>query len=137
VYQISFQYVHPVQRKWTEIGNCWNFSKSKGYIFGKNGTIVPKIEFDLDMLTINLYTKFNFNMSNQCKRKWTETANYWNFSKSKGHNSSKNGSIVPKTELDLDILTINLYTKFHFNICNQCKENEGFINCKLLEFFEF
>jgi hypothetical protein len=53
-----------------------------------------------------------------------ETANYWNFSKSKGHNSGKNGSIVPKTELDLDILTINLYTKFHFNICNQCKENE-------------
>jgi hypothetical protein len=70
VYQISFQYVHPVQRK------------------------------------------------------WTETANYWNFSKSKGHNSVQNGSIVPKTELDLDILTINLYIKFHFNMCNQCEENE-------------
>jgi hypothetical protein len=53
-----------------------------------------------------------------------ETANYWNFSKSKGHNSVKNGSIVSKTELDLDILTINLYTKFYFNMCNQCKENE-------------
>jgi hypothetical protein len=32
-----------------------------------------------------------------------ETANYWNFSESKGHNSVKNGSMVPKTELDLDI----------------------------------
>jgi hypothetical protein len=58
------------------------------------------------------------------QRKLTETANYWNFSKSKSYNSGKNGSIVPKTELDLDILTINLYTKFHFNMCNQCKENE-------------
>jgi hypothetical protein len=53
-----------------------------------------------------------------------ETANYWNFSKSKGHNSVQNGSIVPKIELDLDIFTINLYTKFHFNMCNQCEENE-------------
>jgi hypothetical protein len=53
-----------------------------------------------------------------------ETANYWNFSKSKGHNYDRNGSIVPKTELDLDILKINLYTKSHFNMCNQCEENE-------------
>jgi hypothetical protein len=54
-----------------------------------------------------------------------KTANYWNFSSSKGHNSVKNGSIVPKTEADLDILTINLYTKFHFRtMCNQCEENE-------------
>jgi hypothetical protein len=53
-----------------------------------------------------------------------ETANYWNLSKSKGHNSVKNGSIVPKTELDLDILKINLCIKYHFNMCNQCEENE-------------
>jgi hypothetical protein len=46
------------------------------------------------------------------------------FSKSKGHYSIKNGSIIPKTKLELDILPINLYTKFHFNICNHCKENE-------------
>jgi hypothetical protein len=32
-----------------------------------------------------------------------ETANYWNFSKSKGHNSVKNGSIIPKREFELDI----------------------------------
>jgi hypothetical protein len=61
------------------------------------------------------------------QRKWTETAYYWIFSKSKDHNSGKNGSIVPKTEPDLDILKINLYTKFHLNMCNQCEENER--NC--------
>jgi hypothetical protein len=55
---------------------------------------------------------------------WMETANNWNFSKSKGHNSVQNGSIVPKTELDLDIPMINLCIKFHFNMCIQCKENE-------------
>jgi hypothetical protein len=35
-------------------------------------------------------------------------------------------SIVPKTELDLhvDIHVINLYTKFHFSMCNLCEENE-------------
>jgi hypothetical protein len=30
---------------------------------------------------------------------WMEIANYWNFSKSKGHYSVKNCSIVPKTEI--------------------------------------
>jgi hypothetical protein len=45
--------------------------------------------------------------------------------KSKRNNSVKNVSIVPKTELDLDILKINnLYTKYHFSLCNLCKENE-------------
>jgi hypothetical protein len=56
-----------------------------------------------------------------------KTANNRNFSKSKGHNSVKNGSIVLKTKLDLDILMINLYTKFHFSMhgmYNQYKENE-------------
>jgi hypothetical protein len=55
---------------------------------------------------------------------WKETANYWNFWKSKGHNSVKHGLIVPKAKPDLDIFMINLYTKFYFKMCNQCKENE-------------
>jgi hypothetical protein len=55
---------------------------------------------------------------------WMETTNYWNFSKSKEHNFVKNCSIVSKTEFDLDILMINLYTKFHFSMYNLCKENE-------------
>ena len=85
------------------------------------------------------YDKFAYQISLQylqpVQRKWTETANYWNFSKSKGHNSGKNGSIVPKTKLDLDILTKNLYTKFHCNIsATSAKKMNG--NCKLLEFFE-
>jgi hypothetical protein len=44
-------------------------------------------------------------------------------SKSKGHNSVKNGSLVPKRELDLDIIMRNPCIIL-FNMCNQCKENE-------------
>jgi hypothetical protein len=62
VYQISFQYVDPVQRKWTETSNHCNFSKSKDYNSVKNGLIIPKSKPDLDILMINLYSKFHFNM---------------------------------------------------------------------------
>jgi hypothetical protein len=50
--------------------------------------------------------QISFQYVQTAQRKWTKTANYWNFSKSKGHNSVKNGSTVPKTKLDLDILMI-------------------------------
>jgi hypothetical protein len=64
-------------------------------------------------------------MSNQCKEIERKLQIIGIFFKSKSHdNSGKNSLIVSKTELDLDILTINLYTKFHFNICTQCEENE-------------
>jgi hypothetical protein len=155
----------------------WNFLKSKGYNSIKNGSIISKRILDLDILIINLYTKFHFSMCNHSeengrklqivriflspkgitvkkwldrtqqrtwprfsynksvyqisfqyvqpeRRKWMETTNYWNFSKSKGHDSVKNGSIVPKTKLDLDIFMMNLYTKFHCSMCNQWEENE-------------
>jgi hypothetical protein len=68
--------------------------------------------------------QISFQYVQPLRRKWLETANNWNFSNCKGHNSAKNCSIVPKTELDLDILVINLYTKYHFSMCNLCKENE-------------
>ena len=32
-----------------------------------------------------------------------------------------NSSIIPKIKVDLDIIMINQYIKFHFNICNICK----------------
>jgi hypothetical protein len=67
----------------------------------KSCSTVHKTELDLGILMINLY-----------------------FSKFKGHNSVKNRLIIPKTKLVLDILMINLYIKFHFNMHNQCKENE-------------
>ena len=63
-------------------------------------------------------------MSFQCKENERKLQITGIFSKSKGHNSVTNALIVPKRELDLDILTINPYTKFHFNMCIQCKENE-------------
>jgi hypothetical protein len=108
-----------------ETANYWNFSsKSKGHNSVKNDSIVPKTKLELDILTINLCIKFHFNMCIQCPKNERKIVNYWNFSKSKGHNSGKNGSIIPKIILDLDILTINLYTKFHFNMSNQCKEIE-------------
>lgn len=33
-------------------------------------------------------------------------------------------SIVYETKLDLDILMTNLHIKFHFNICNLCRDND-------------
>lgn len=41
-----------------------------------------------------------------------------------GHNSVENSSIKPKIKIDLDIIIINAYTKFHLNTCNLFKENE-------------
>lgn len=41
-----------------------------------------------------------------------------------GHNSVTNCLIVPKTELNLDVLMINLYSKFHFSMYNLCEECE-------------
>lgn len=51
-----------------------------------------------------------------------ENAKYWNFAKSKGLNTVKNGKS---------------YTKFHFsmyNLCNMCKENE--LKLQYIEIFK-
>lgn len=50
------------------------------------------------------------------RRKWTDTANNWNFSKFKGNYSFKNCTIETITELDLDIILIKLFTNF-FSVC--------------------
>lgn len=50
------------------------------------------------------------------RRKLTESVNKLNFSTSKEHYSLTNCSIVPKIKLDLVIIMINLYIKFHFNM---------------------
>lgn len=46
------------------------------------------------------------------------------FFMSKAHYSVKNCSIVHKIKHDLNIIKINMYTKFNFNVWNLCKENE-------------
>lgn len=46
----------------------------------------------------------------------TTGANHWKFSMFKGHNSAENGLILPKIKSNLDIIIINLYTKFQ--MCN-------------------
>jgi hypothetical protein len=56
------------------------------------------------------------------------------FFKSKGHNSIKTCSILPKTKPDLDILIINLYIKYHFNMCNHFKEIKQ--KLQIIEFFQ-
>ena len=55
---------------------------------------------------------------------------YWNFSKSKGHNSAKNYSTGPKFELNLRILWTHQYTEFRFkmSICNGDNERKLKIN---------
>lgn len=58
------------------------------------------------------------------RRKLTETVNNWNVPKYEGHNSVTNCLIVPKTELNLDVLMINIYSKFHFSMYNLCEECE-------------
>lgn len=61
----------------------------------------------------------SFQYVQRLRRKWTEHANKWNFTKSKGHNS-----IVLIIKPDLDIIIIDLYTKFHLNTYNLCEINE-------------
>ena len=51
---------------------------------------------------------------------------YWNYFKSKGHNSAKNYSTGPKFELNLRILLTHLYTEFQFkmSLCNGDNERK-------------
>ena len=59
---------------------------------------------------------------------------YWNFSKSKWHNSAENYSTWPKFKLNLSILLTHLYTEFQFkmSICNGDNER----NLKINEIFQ-
>lgn len=54
-------------------------------------------------------------------RKWKETANNRNYSKSKGHKFVKICSNTLQIELDLDILVINK-SNFHISIYNLCEK---------------
>jgi hypothetical protein len=67
VCQISFQYVQFLQRKWTEIAIIEICRSPRGIMSVKNCSIIPKTEVNLDIFMINLYTKFLFNLCNQCK----------------------------------------------------------------------
>lgn len=53
---------HPLEtsaRKMNGTVNNWNFSKSKGHNSVKNLSNVTKVEFDLDIIMINMYPKFH------------------------------------------------------------------------------
>lgn len=49
---------------------------------------------------------------------------YTNLFKSTGHNSAENCSIVLKIKTNLDIIMINLYTEFQFDMCTLFEENK-------------
>ena len=57
-------------------------------------------------------------------------SHYWNFSKSKGHNSAENYSTGPKIELNLRILMTHLHIEFQLkmSICNGDNERKLKIN---------
>lgn len=66
-------------------------------------------------------------------RKMIETASNWN-AQGTGITLSKFArSYYPKSNMILDIVKINLYTKFYFSICNFPKENEQ--NLRIVGFF--
>lgn len=67
-----------------------------------------------DIQTINLSTKLHFNICNLSRYNDRKLQIIGIFQSPWGHNSVENCSIVTKTEIDLEIRTINLYTKFHF-----------------------
>jgi hypothetical protein len=79
--------------------------------------MVPTTELDIDILMLILYTKFHFNMCMQCKENQRKLQITGIFQSPRAITLSKMGSIVPQTKHDLDIITINPYTKFHFNMC--------------------
>ena len=49
---------------------------------------------------------------------------YWNFSKSKGHNSAENYSARPRFKLNLRILLKHLYSEFQFKMSISNGDNE-------------
>lgn len=75
---------------------------------------------------IKLYTKFHFIMCNLSEEnKWKRKILQF-FYKSKGHNSIKNCLIIPKIELDIDIIMVNLHVcqiSFQY-MYNLYEENE-------------
>jgi hypothetical protein len=111
--------VQPLRRKWLETVNNWNFSKPKGYNSVKYCKIVPKTELDLDILMINLYTKYHFSICHLCKENERKLQRIEIFLSPRAITLSKMARSYQK-----QIVMINLHTKYHFNMCSQCEENK-------------
>ena len=87
---------------------------------------VTKLKFDLYYVITNSYTKFEVNISKDCREKSRKLFF------AKGNNSYKSRSSVTKLELDLYYLTTNLYTKFEVNILKDSREKSGKLKCDRL-----
>lgn len=80
-----------------------------------NALTLPKIEFDFNIIMINLYSyKILFQYINILRRKWTENANNYFFLRPRGIPLSK---IILNIELDIYIM-VNSFTKFHLICAN-------------------
>lgn len=102
-----------------------NFSTSKGHTFVEYYSIIPKIEFVLYIILINLHTKFYLNMWMNCEENGRTMQIIGIFIRSRGMITlSKNCSILTNIKLDLDTFMINLYTKFNLYMFINCEENE-------------
>jgi hypothetical protein len=89
-HQISFHSVQPERRQWKETANYWNFPKFKGHNFVKRSYPIQnwstcRYSYDKSVYRIS----FQYISAKKKKKRWTETANSWNFPKSRGHNSLK------------------------------------------------
>jgi hypothetical protein len=83
----------------------------------------PKQKLDLDIL-INLYTKFHSSMCNLCKENEKKLQIIGIFRCSVGLTLPTRDVCETLMSPWTYIIVINLDTKFHFSICDFCKEND-------------
>jgi hypothetical protein len=103
-----------------------NFRSPMGITLSKN--VRPytycKTELDLDILMKNFYTKFHFNMFNQCKENERKLQLIGILRSPSGITLSNFFGSYPKQNVSYIFLVTNLYAKFHFSMWNQCDENK-------------
>ena len=112
----------------------FKFFKSKGHNSAENHSTRTKFTLDLRIFKMHLHSEFQLKMLIYDRANERKLKNYWNFSKSKGHNSAKNYSTEPKFDLNLCIVLTHLCTKFQIkmSICNG--DNEQTLKIIVMEF---
>ena len=83
---------------------------------------MTKLELDLFYVMTISYTKFEVNISKDCREKSGKLI------LAKGNHSCKSRSSVTKLKLDLYYVMTNSYTKFEVNISKDCREKSGKLN---------
>ena len=86
--------------------------KCKGHNSNENYSTETKFKRGLCIPKTHLHSEFQLKKSMYDGDNEQKLKIYWNFFKSKRNNSAENYSTGTKSELDLYILIIHLYTKF-------------------------